>query len=95
MNKGLGYLPYEKRMRMLNLKRRLTSLLSVHVDTLKRGCKEDRATLFPVVPNDNRGGYGHKLGKHEILSEHKKALFHWSRMPSEVVKSPPVEMFKT
>lgn len=85
-------------MRMLGLlkpKRRLTSFSSVHVDTPKGGCKEDRARLFTVVPTDKRGGYGHKLEKYEIPSEHKKALFHWNRMTREVVEFPFVETFKT
>ncbi|KAK4826044.1 hypothetical protein QYF61_003943 [Mycteria americana] len=48
---------------------------------LKGGCKEDRARVFSVVPSGMTRGSGHKL-KHRRAS-----LFHWHRLPREILES--------
>lgn len=40
---------------------------------LKGGCRDDRATLFSVVPSDRTRGSEHKL-KHWRVSEQQEAL---------------------
>jgi len=65
MTQALDHLSYEERLRELGLstleKGRLRRDL---VNICKGGCKEDRARLFPVVPNARTKGHEHKL-KHK------------------------------
>ena len=68
---------------------------------LKRGCKEDRASPFSVVPSDRTRGNVHTLkhrrfppniGKHFFTVQVTK---HWHRLLKEVVEPPSLEIFKS
>jgi len=68
---------------------------------LQRGCQEDRARLFPVVPSDRARGNGHKLKQRKFQLKMRKNFFTvkvmepWPRLPREVVESPSLKIFKT
>ena len=63
----------------------------------KGGCKEDRASLVPVVPSARTGGNGHKLKHKRISLNTRKHFFtvrvteHWHRLPRELLESPSLE----
>jgi len=82
-------------------KKTLTGDLRNAYKYLKGGCQEDGARLFSVVPSDRTRSNKHKLKQTKFHLNMRKNLFPlrvtepWSRLPSEVVESPSLEIFKT
>ena len=60
---------------------------------MKGGCKEDRASLFSVVPSDRTRGKEHKLKHGRFPLNIRKHFFtvrvteQWHRLPKEVAVS--------
>ena len=105
MMRGQEHLSYEERLRQLGLfsleKRRLRGDLRNASKYLQGGCQEDGARLFSVVPSNRTRGNGHKLKQRKFHLHTRKNFFPlrvtepWSRLPTEAVESPSLEMFQT
>jgi len=104
MMRGLEHLSCEKRLRELGLftlkKRRLKGELRNAYKYLKGGCQEDGGKLFSVVPSNRTRGNRHKLKHRKFRLNMRKNFFTlrvtkpWNRLPSRVVESPSLEIFK-
>jgi len=101
MNKGLGSLPYEERLRKLGLfsleKRRLRVDLITMFQYLKNGYKEDGDSLLTRSHTEKTRSNGYKLilGRFRLDRRGKsftmRTISHWNNLPREVVDCPTLD----
>jgi len=104
MIRGLEYLSYEDRLRVLGLfsleKRRLQGDLRAVFQYLKGAYRKDGEGLFSRVCSDRTRGNGSKLKEGRFRLDIKKKFFtmrivkHWHRLPREAVAASSLEVFK-